>query len=142
MKKQHNETERYYQIVDLYHLKRYTQKEIGEIFKITHQRVQQILKVGIPVSQITKTNIKKGLTKNEYQKEYRKLHSFETRARHIVYTKLRNKTLVKQPCFCGKIKSEAHHEDYNNPLDIVWLCKKHHVEADNKRRLMANNIAI
>ena len=37
---------------------------------------------------------------------------------------------------CGSTKNiEAHHEDYTKPLEIVELCKKHHWEADEKRRL-------
>lgn len=50
-----------------------------------------------------------------------------------VFIELRAGRIIKQPCFCGKIKSEAHHEDYSKPLEIIWLCKKHHIEADKKR---------
>lgn len=35
--------------------------------------------------------------------------------------------IVKQPCIvCGDCKSEAHHSDYSKPLDVDWLCKRHH----------------
>ena len=37
---------------------------------------------------------------------------------------------VKQePCaICGEEKTEGHHEDYDKPLDLVWLCKRHHAD--------------
>lgn len=38
--------------------------------------------------------------------------------------------LVRQPCIeCGEVKVEAHHFDYYQPLDVVWLCRLHHVEV-------------
>lgn len=44
-------------------------------------------------------------------------------------TAISNGTVVKLPCeVCGATKVEAHHDDYNKPLDVKWLCRKHHVE--------------
>lgn len=35
--------------------------------------------------------------------------------------------LVRQPCeMCGELKVEAHHDDYERPLDIRWLCPSCH----------------
>jgi hypothetical protein len=43
--------------------------------------------------------------------------------------------LIPQPCFvCGAAKVEGHHPDYSAPLDVVWLCKKHHVEVHKLAR--------
>lgn len=37
--------------------------------------------------------------------------------------------LKRMPCrVCGAKKAEAHHEDYDRPLDVVWLCRAHHKE--------------
>lgn len=55
------------------------------------------------------------------------------KARHIVYVALRNGSLKRQKCFCGESNAHAHHKDYSKPLDIVWLCRKHHLEAHGNR---------
>ena len=40
---------------------------------------------------------------------------------------IRNGCLVRQPCVrCGEVKSLAHHEDYDKPLDVMWLCQPCH----------------
>lgn len=45
--------------------------------------------------------------------------------------------LVRAKCErCGNPKSVAHHEDYDKPLDVTWLCqpchKQRHKELDGK----------
>lgn len=50
-------------------------------------------------------------------------------ARNKVNNAIRLGKLVKQPCeVCGSLSAEAHHCDYNKPLDVNWLCKEHHME--------------
>jgi len=60
------------------------------------------------------------------------------KARTMVRTSLKNGRIIKQPCtVCGLEKSEAHHEDYSKPLEIIWLCRKHHGE---KHRLSPSDL--
>lgn len=41
--------------------------------------------------------------------------------------------LEKKPCeSCGEIKVEAHHPDYSKPLEVIWLCLKHHRQIHEK----------
>src|SRR5580765_3386225 len=56
----------------------------------------------------------------------------------IVFGAIRNGTLVRQPCSqCAAVKAEAHHEDYNKPLDVVWLCagchRRRHSEINRQK---------
>lgn len=37
--------------------------------------------------------------------------------------------LVPAPCeVCGETNVDAHHEDYNKPLEVRWLCRRHHAK--------------
>jgi len=43
--------------------------------------------------------------------------------------------LIKTPCIkCGDSLSEGHHTDYSKPLEVLWLCRKHHMEMHNSLR--------
>lgn len=48
-------------------------------------------------------------------------------ARAILRNALRRGDIIKMPCkVCGTSNSEAHHENYDSPLDVTWLCRLHH----------------
>ena len=48
-------------------------------------------------------------------------------AHNAVARAIRNGSLVRIPCIrCGEQKSLAHHEDYDKPLDVMWLCQPCH----------------
>jgi hypothetical protein len=51
---------------------------------------------------------------------------------------LKRGLIERQPCeVCGADKTDAHHPDYDRPLLIVWLCRKHHVATHAEMRKSA-----
>ena len=60
---------------------------------------------------------------------WRKRNPDKYKAQTAVGNAVRDGKLVKEPCqVCGDQSVHAHHEDYTKPLDVVWLCPKHHSE--------------
>lgn len=48
-------------------------------------------------------------------------------ARRYVRDALSKGILVRQPCeVCGESHTDAHHPDYDQPLTVQWLCRRHH----------------
>ncbi len=46
---------------------------------------------------------------------------------------LRRGLIQRKPCeVCGAKKAEAHHPDYDRPLLVRWLCRKHHKQAHRR----------
>lgn len=74
---------------------------------------------------------------------YRGGATAEDQAHNLVDTAVSQGVLVPAPCeVCGKTGMmrdgrrivQAHHDDYNKPLDVRWLCQKHHHEWHKKNR--------
>lgn len=57
------------------------------------------------------------------------LENPEKKKAHMeVKNALRSGRMHRHPCcICGN-KAHAHHEDYSKPLEVIWLCPKHHGE--------------
>lgn len=97
-------------------------------------------------TKIIKPTVRRGLNKRDYErhkirgrtekyKQTKRKWRKNPRVRKtdnanlIAWRAVQSGELIKLPCeVCGCKKSEAHHCDYNKPLDVRWLCKKHHTE--------------
>ena len=71
----------------------------------------------------------------EYMREWRKSHplteeqSKKDNCRSYAGVYLRRGKIERGNCiFCEKPGEEMHHEDYDKPLSIVWLCRDCHVK--------------
>ncbi len=65
--------------------------------------------------------------RTEKQRRYRANHPLKNAARWKVREAIKAGKLIRQSCFCGSA-AEAHHDDYAQPLVVLWLCKEHHAQ--------------
>lgn len=66
-------------------------------------------------------------------KRQRAIHPEKRRAQTAVGNAVRDGRLKKAPCVvCGGEKVQGHHWDYGRPLDVLWLCVRHHRMIHNR----------
>jgi len=66
----------------------------------------------------------------EAHKAWRRKNPDKRNVRQRVYMALKKGLIKKKECaVCDKVKVEAHHFNYSKPLEVIWLCNKHHVEV-------------
>jgi hypothetical protein len=59
--------------------------------------------------------------------EYWRRHPKKAACAQAVKAAVKSGKLTKLPCsVCGSKKSQAHHDDYDKPLDVIWFCHRHH----------------
>lgn len=63
------------------------------------------------------------------RQQHRK-HRNKDNARSAVLRAIRRGDLVRKPCeVCGsELRVEGHHDNYDKPLEVRWLCREHHME--------------
>ena len=72
---------------------------------------------------------------NEYMRNNRKKHSelsdeqrLKANCRSYLNTYIKRGVINKQPCIiCNNMNTEAHHEDYTKPLNVIWMCRECHL---------------
>jgi len=69
-------------------------------------------------------------------RNYQNRYADKKRATVAVNNAVRDGRLLKVPCeVCGTTdRVEGHHDDYSKPLEVRWLCFKHHKEHHRKLR--------
>ena len=124
----------YGQAVELYEMG----MSIGEVaryYGISRQAMWKILQ-------------RRGVQFREQQKHGVQSHFYrgttaDDHAQNVVEVAIRERRLAPKPCeVCGAwglMKDgrrivQAHHDDYNKPLEVRWLCQKHHHEWHKKNK--------
>lgn len=72
------------------------------------------------------------LTHAAYMREWRKTHPMtdtqrkRDAARSYAKVYLSRGLITRQGCAVCDGRAQMHHPDYDRPLDVIWLCEKHH----------------
>ena len=60
-------------------------------------------------------------------KRYRESNPNKAKAHGKLAYEVKMGSLTRKPCEeCGEPSSQGHHDDYDKPLDVRWLCSAHH----------------
>jgi predicted DNA-binding protein YlxM (UPF0122 family) len=102
--------------------------EIANYYMVSRQAMWKILqRRGV----IFRPNLRYG----EENHFYRGGSLKNDRVANMVQIALNNGALTKSPCEQCKLENvEGHHDDYNKPLIVRWLCKEHHFDWHKKNR--------
>lgn len=75
-------------------------------------------------------------TKVKNQADYAARHPKKCKVHKIVGRAIKAGKIERGDCMvCGAANAHAHHDDYDKPFDIKWLCHKHHVEYHQQQKL-------
>jgi len=115
---------------------KYILSELG--INRTKEQLQQIMmRKGTLQIGSNNPNWKGGISSDNYHYKKIQMERFPEKisARIQLHNAIRKGTVERQPCeVCGDPKSEGHHFDYTKPLEVRWLCRKHHREIENQTR--------
>ena len=76
---------------------------------------------------------------SSYKKEWKLKYPKKYKAHNMVQNQKRAGNLHPEPCeVCGSEKVVAHHDDYDKPLNVRWLCQAHHKQWHAKNGEGAN----
>lgn len=73
--------------------------------------------------------------KKKADEKWKKNNQPARKAHLKVSAALETGKLKKGPCEkCGSKKVHGHHENYAKPLNVMWLCQKHHTQLHREKR--------
>ena len=110
------------------------------------KKIEEILLTGAPIYHgkggkgIWTTNKLLSLCK-EYALSYNKpkkrvFNKKQGRAHKAVFDAINRGDLKRKPCeVCESEQVQGHHDDYDKPLDVRWLCQIHHMREDRTKKM-------
>lgn len=75
----------------------------------------------------SKSELGEPILKKSHQWKWNHANMDARRAHSAVRGALRKGLLKRGSCeVCGSFRVDGHHDDYGKPLEVRWLCRKHH----------------
>ncbi len=109
-----------------------TLKKVAKIYPIVYSTGPKCNYCGKPPE--SPTHWQCNACRAAYMREYRKTHPLigeakrKANARSYLHRYVKLGKITKGVCeVCGDDIVEAHHRDYSKPLEVQWLCVKHHL---------------
>jgi transposase-like protein len=133
-------SEKYNSVVEMYQ-SGLSVREIASLFGITHQAMWKILKRRLPELRSQKQI---GID----NKFYRGGIIYDKKSHHKVENAVKH-GYIKRPESCeecghsgknkdGRTALRAHHDDYNKPMEVRWLCHKcHYTWHENNKPILS-----
>lgn len=70
-----------------------------------------------------------GAEREKVHKRHKLKYPEKYHARTVLGVAVQMGKVIRKPCIvCGSLDSEGHHEDYSKPLEVIWLCPRHHAD--------------
>ena len=83
---------------------------------------------------MTATTDNPRLPKYARQAAWRERNQLKVWAHKALASAVNRGLIEPQPCeVCGALHAEAHHDDHHRPLEVRWLCRKHHKALHARR---------
>ncbi len=85
---------------------------------------------------------------NAYMREYKRKNKIKPiekdplkfKARYTLANNVHRGKLKRGNCeICQKSDAHAHHEDYSKPLEVRWLCPRHHTDVHKGKITLITN---
>jgi hypothetical protein len=121
--------------------KRWTNKNLEKV-KVMQRSYKQSPK-GKLVLLESQRKFRRSAKGKEAIREYVQRNKIKVRAHRAVADAIRSGRLKRGKCIVKGCRrpAQGHHEDYAKPLDVVWLCDKHHKEYHAGRLKIKCNLS-
>jgi hypothetical protein len=69
-------------------------------------------------------------SRRQAARRYREEHPDRAKVAQLFWAAKRRGSIIPKPCdVCGSSNTHGHHDNYDNPYSVRWLCPKHHAEV-------------